>query len=169
MPSNATPGRYRGGTHYFVPIIARIRCDLFPVDPLAFDCVKFIVVRGGSAILFSEVGTRHVNFGDVVVLAPNTLCGAEPEGWVTTTTIYLDRDYIVDQVFWQYAARFGTRNDASRFLETQYVQPAQVVRLGEERAGTLLPWLDELAALILEGLGESRSVVAIPVVTRLDW
>lgn len=156
MPSNADPEKPHGGQQSFVPIVVRTRCDLFPIDPLAFDCVKFIVVRGGSAILFSEFGTRHVGVGDVVVIAPNTLCGAEPEDWVTTTTIYLDRDYIVDQVFWQYAARFGTRSDASRFLEVHYAQPAQVVRLGEERAGMLMPWLDELAALSLEGLSPER-------------
>lgn len=55
------------------------------IEPIAFDYVKFIIVRAGSALLFSEFGARHVNLGDVVVLAANTLCGAEPEGWVTTT------------------------------------------------------------------------------------
>lgn len=33
------------------------------------------------------------------MLAANTLCGAEPEGWITTTTLYLDRDYVIDQVY----------------------------------------------------------------------
>ena len=48
--------------------------------------------------------------------AANTLCGAEPEGWVTTTTLYLDRDYVIDQVFWQYAEQFTDRLDAKAFL-----------------------------------------------------
>ncbi|MFV0405344.1 MAG: hypothetical protein ACK5LN_00735 [Propioniciclava sp.] len=97
--------------------------------------MKVIVVRAGAAIRFSEFGTRHVAIGDVVVLAANTLCGAKPEGWITTTTLYLDRDYIVDLVFWQYAARFGTRDDASEFLDVHSAEPTQVVRLGEHRAG----------------------------------
>lgn len=118
--------------------------------------MKFIVIREGSAILFSEFGTRHVSAGDVVVLAPHTLCGAEPEGPVTTTTLYLDRDYIVDLVFWQYAAQFATRDGASEFLEIHYAEPAQVIRLGEERARSLGPWLDELAALSAEGLLPER-------------
>lgn len=107
-------------------------------------------------MLFSEFGIRHINVGDVVVLAANTLCGAEPEGWVTTTTLYLDRDYLVDQVFWQYAAQFIDRLDAHRFLEAYYAEPAQVIRVGEDRAGTLMPWLDELASLSIDGFPPER-------------
>ncbi|WP_230297810.1 AraC family transcriptional regulator [Actinomyces provencensis] len=118
--------------------------------------MKLIVVRSGSAILFSEFGTGHVNVGDVVVLAANTLCGAEPEGKVTTTTLYLDRDYLIDQVFWQHAAQFTDRLDAQRFVETRYAEPAQILRIGEARAGLLMPWLDEFAALSIDGLDPAR-------------
>lgn len=130
----------------------RTRTHYAAIAPVAFDSVKFIIVRGGSARFFSEVGIHHINVGDVIVLAANTLCGAEPEGWVTTTTLYLDRDYVIDQVFWQYAARFKDRLDASAFLDANYAEPAQVVRIGEDRAGLLMPWLDELAALCVDGL-----------------
>lgn len=94
--------------------------------------------------------------GDVIVLAANTLCGAEPEGWVTTTTLYLDRDYVIDLVFWQHAAQLTDRLDAKLFLDTRYAEPAQVLRLGEDRAGSLMPWLDELAALTADGLAPER-------------
>lgn len=143
------PDRTR--TH-FSPLEARNETHHRPVAPVAFDCVKFVVIRGGSARLISEFGTQHVNHGDVVVLAANTLCGAEPEGWITTTTLYLDRDYVIDQVFWQHAALFKSRLDASEFLDANYAEPAQVVRLGETRAAQLIPWLDELAILSIEGL-----------------
>ncbi len=142
--------------HGFSPLIARTQTAHSPLDAVAFDCVKIIVVRSGSAILLSELGTRHVKVGDVVVLASNTLCGAEPEGWITTTTLYLDHDYVVDQVFWQYAARFADRLDAQRFLETYYAEPAQILRVGEDRAGLLMPWLDEFAALSIEGPNPRR-------------
>ncbi|WP_243736140.1 helix-turn-helix domain-containing protein [Leucobacter luti] len=118
--------------------------------------MKFIVIRAGGARLFSEFGCLHVNLGDVVVLAANALCGAEPEGWVTTTTIYLDRDYVIDQVFWQYAAQFCDRHNARSFFETHYSTPAQIIRIGEERAGMLMPWLDELATLSVDGLRPER-------------
>jgi len=151
-----SPPLPHSATDAFSPIIARTESRHTAVAPIAFDCVKFIVVRAGGARLFSEFGCLHVNLGDVVVLAANTLCGAEPEGWVTTTTLYLDRDYVIDQVFWQYAARFKDRLDASDFLDTNYAEPAQVVRIGEDRAGLLMPWLDELAALSVDGLRAER-------------
>ncbi|WP_211368015.1 AraC family transcriptional regulator [Microbacterium rhizomatis] len=113
--------------------------------------MKLIVVRSGSALLFSEFGARHVKVGDVVLLAAQTLCGAEPEGSVSTTTIYLDRDYVIDQVFWQYAAQFCDRHNARDFFDAHYSTPAQIVRIGEDRAEMLMPWLDELAALSLDG------------------
>lgn len=140
----------------FSPLLARTQVALAPVEPIAFDCLKFIVVRAGRAQLFSEFGAHVVSMGDVVILAANTLCGAEPEGWITTTTLYLDRDYVIDQVFWQYASRFHERLDASRFLDSHYVEPTQVVRIGKHRAGLMMPWLDELVALSVEGIPPDR-------------
>lgn len=127
-----------------------------PRDPIAYDCVKLIFVRAGSALLFSEFGERPVRVGDVVLLGPNTLCGAEPERWVTVTTLYLDRDYVVDQVFWQHAAVLTDRLAAKDFIEARYAEPAQVLRLGEDRAGYLMPWLDELGQLSLDGPAPER-------------
>lgn len=135
----------------FSPLVVQTRSHHSSVDPVAFDCVKLIVIRSGSALLFSEFGTRHVKIGDVVLLAAQTLCGAEPEGSVTTTTIYLDREYVIDQVFWQYAAQFCDRHNARDFFDAHYSTPAQIVRVGEDRTGTLIPWLDELAALSVGG------------------
>jgi hypothetical protein len=122
------------------------------VPPTTFDCVKLIIVRAGAALLLSELGTRHINVGDVVVLAANTLCGAEPEGWITTMTIYLDRDYVIDQVFWQYAEQFTDRLAAKQYLDLRCAKPTQIVHLGEDRVGLLMPWLDELASLSASGL-----------------
>lgn len=152
----ATDDRSEDRGQGFSPLVARTRTAHSPLDAVAFDCVKIIVVRSGSAILLNELGTRHVKVSDVVVLASNTLCGAEPEGWVTTTTVYLDHDYMVDQVFWQYAAQFADRLDAQRFLETYYAEPAQILRVEEDRAGLLMPWLDEFVALSVEGPSPQR-------------
>ncbi|KIP53063.1 AraC family transcriptional regulator [Leucobacter komagatae] len=122
-----------------------------PVGPVAYDCVKVIIVRDGSALLFSEFGQRIVTVGDVVVLNANVLCGSEPEGHITTTTIYLDTDYVIDQVFWQHAWLLRDRLDAQRFTEAVYSEPSQVLRLGEDRTGMLMPWLDELVARSIDG------------------
>nr|WP_087011767.1 AraC family transcriptional regulator [Leucobacter sp. 7(1)] len=132
-------------------MVAQTRSHHSPIDPVAFDCVKVIVVRSGSSLLLSEFGARHVKIGDVVLLAAHTLCGAEPEGSVMTTTIYLDRDYVIDQVFWQFAAQFCDRHNARDFFDAHYSTPAQIVRIGEDRAGMIMPWLDELVSLSVDG------------------
>lgn len=121
-----------------------------PIGPLAYDCVKIIVVRDGSAILFSKFGQQPVRPGDVILLGPNVLCGSEPEGHITVTTIYVDTDYVIDQAFWQYAAILHDCLDASGFVKETFTEPAQVIRLGEHHAGLLMPWLDELVALSLD-------------------
>lgn len=138
------------------PIVARTRTLPRPVDPIAHDCVKLIVVRNGSAILFSEFGKRPVKVGDVILIDANTLCGSEPEGSITVTTLYLDRDYMIDQVFWQHAALVTDRLDARAFADELYPEPAHILHLGEDRAGTLMPWLDELVALSLDGPSPQR-------------
>lgn len=120
------------------------------MEPVAYDCVKVIVVRDGSAVLFSEFGQKPVNVGDVVLLGANTLCGSEPEGHITVTTIYADTDYVLDQVFWQYVGRVRDRFEAQDFAATIYTEPAQILRIGQDRAGMLMPWLDERVALSLE-------------------
>lgn len=132
------------------PLLARTSTVHRPVGPVAYDCVKLIVVRDGSAFLFSEFGQEPIKPGDVVLLGANTLCGSEPEGHITVTTIYADTDYIIDQVFWQYVAHLQDRLDAQDFVATICTEPAQVIHLGEDRAGMLMPWLDELVALSIE-------------------
>lgn len=139
----------------FSPIVTRTQTNQALVAPIAFNCVKFIVIRGGSAKLFSEYGNLHVRVGDVVVLDENTLCGAAPDGWCTTTTLYLDRDYVIDQVFWQYAAIFNHRQDASLFLDMQYPVPKLLAHIGVDQTAHLSPVLDELAELSV-GAGSPR-------------
>ena len=98
-------------------LLARTQTVHRPVGPLAYDCVKIIIVRDGSAILFSEFGQKPVRPGDVILLGPNLLCGSEPEGHITVTTIYADTDYVIDQVFWQYAGVLYDRLDAPKICE----------------------------------------------------
>lgn len=139
-----------------VPLIARTRTTYQPVGPVSYDCVKIIVVREGRATLFSEFGQWSVVVGDVVVLSANVLCGSEPESHITTTTIYLDTDYVVDQVFWQYGGLLRNRLEAQQLTETIYNEPAQVLRIGRDRLGMLIPWLDELVARSIDSSFDSH-------------
>ena len=135
----------------FQPLLARTRTIYRPIAPVAYDCVKLIFVRHGSAILLSKFGEKPVAIGDVIALGANILCGSEPEASITVTTLYLDRDYIVDQVFWQHAALLADRFEAQDFADDLYSEPAQILHLGEDRASMLMPWLDEMVALSIDG------------------
>ena len=53
----------------YAALLARTRTIHRPVGPVAYDCVKVIVVRDGSAILFSEFGQQPVTIGDAQVSA----------------------------------------------------------------------------------------------------
>lgn len=134
----------------YEPLVARTLTVHRAVSPVAYDCVKLIIVRDGSAFLFSEFGQQAVKPGDVVLLGANVLCGSEPEGHITVTTIYADTDFLLDQLRWQYAAFLQDRLDAQGFADTLYTEPAQILRLGEARTGMLMPWLDEMVQLSLE-------------------
>ena len=135
----------------FQPIVARTRSIRVPIAPVAHDCVKLIFVRAGSAIVLSEFGERPVCAGDVVALGANTLCGSEPEDLVTVTTLCLDQDYVVDQIFWQHAELLADRFEAHDFTDELYSESAQILRLGEDRARIFTPLLDELVALSVDG------------------
>lgn len=63
----------------------------------------------------------------MVLLAANVLCGSEPEGHITLTTIHADTDYVIDQVYWQHAGLVRDRLDAQDFAATIYAEPAQVL------------------------------------------
>ena len=62
----------------------------------------------------------------MVLLGANTLCGSAPEVNITVTTIYLDTDYVIDQVFWQYAAVLSDRLHAQQFAETMHLGSSPV-------------------------------------------
>lgn len=88
MPGNATTERAEdalallGSQVALSAILARTSTVHRPVGLLAYDCAKNIVVRDGSAVLFSEFGQKPVKVGDVIVLGASILCGSEPEGHI---------------------------------------------------------------------------------------
>lgn len=139
-----------GSSGYMAPVRARTRTLHHPSGPVDYDCVTLIFIRHGSAILLSEFGEKPVRVGDVVALAVNTSCGSEPEGFITATTLYLDRDYVVDQAFWQHAASLADRLDAQDFADKLYSEPAQLLHGGEDCVAMLMSRLHELIALSID-------------------
>lgn len=115
--------------------------------PMAFDCVKLAVVRDGSAILYSPLGPRPIVLGDAVLVCSNTLCAADPEGYCNMTFVYIDTDYLIDQVFWKHVGLISDRLDARGLAKKLYLEPAQALHIGGERLKAIAPWLDELVRL----------------------
>lgn len=64
----------------FLPVLARTRSIHRPVGPVAYDCVKLIFVRAGSAVLLSEFGEKPATTGDVVMLGRTRCAGASLRG-----------------------------------------------------------------------------------------
>lgn len=140
----------------YQPVLACGRSSFAATSPVAYDCIQLVFVRAGAATLMNELGRAQIAAGDVVMLASETLSGVEPRHAVTTTTVYLDRDYVVDQVFWELTALTADRHEAPRVVDSFYVEPVQVVHLGRERGGYLAPWLDELVDLSLGDMASAR-------------
>lgn len=131
----------------FMPILAQTREIRRAAGPSAYDCITIVFVREGSASLFGEACRGIVSAGDAVLIGANVLYGAEPEGRVKGTVIYLDADYVADQIFWQYADVLHDRLDAGSIVDALHYERAQILRVGQRQMNELEPWLDELSSL----------------------
>ncbi|WP_220449659.1 helix-turn-helix domain-containing protein [Nonomuraea longispora] len=131
--------------------------------------MKLIVIRTGSAILYSEFGERPVKPGDVVLLGANALCGSEPEGHVTVTTIYADADFLLDQLYRRFTplraearqVRDALQRDIARswglpepagmvHLSTKQLSRVFVNAYGKPLTYLTMPRVEEMARLLRE-------------------
>lgn len=135
----------------FSPVGARSYTIRLAIQPLAFDYLSLSFIRAGSAIVLGDFGERPVAAGDVLALAEHTFCGIEPEGTLNITTMYLDMDYISDQVFWQHSDILTDRVEARYWMSVRFPDPVQVFSLGENQMGQLHSYLDGLVALSTKG------------------
>ena len=134
------------------PFAARTITIASEVPATAFDCVKFIVVRAGAARLSCGSWVGSVFSGDVLVVSANTVCSATPEPQVTVTTLYIDRNYLIDLVYWQFATTFVDRLDVKHFFDVLFTNHSQQFRLDHGLLEQITAWLDELSALGQEGI-----------------
>ncbi|WP_025155399.1 helix-turn-helix transcriptional regulator [Leifsonia aquatica] len=118
--------------------------------------MKLVTVRDGSALVFSEFGEGLARGGDVILISANARCGAQPEGHFTVTVVDIDLDFVLDQFFWRHVDLVQDRSASQSVAEMIYTEPAQLMRLGEDRVGMLMPWLDELVTLSVDGQYRER-------------
>lgn len=135
----------------FEPFFARTRSMARAETHIALGCARIAFVRESSAGLLGEFGRQSVGIGNAVLVGPSVLRGAELDGTFTFTTVGLDMDYAIDQVFWQHSAFLSDRQDAEELAARLYPTPSRIIRLGEPLLTRLAPSLDELVALSVAG------------------
>ncbi len=86
-----------------------------------------------------------------MLVAPQSICGYEPEGDATVTTLAVDPDYLIEHLFWQHLDLVPDRDAARDLAAKLYPDPVQVLRLGEREVERLGPTLDELVTLTTTG------------------
>lgn len=126
------------GLPAFTPIYATTREYRRPVQPAAFDCLRIVLVRRGTAVVCSEFGQEPVRAGDVIVVCPGVLCSGVPEGSLRISTVFVDTDYLVDLMFWKHAAWLPDRRAARVLGDRRYGFGAVHLRL----RGTVAERLD---------------------------
>src|SRR5690625_4368007 len=143
------------------PIVAETRTYIEVRDPTAYNCFRFAFLRSGSAIVHSEFGERRVRAGNLLMLSANVLCGCEPDGPVTVTTVYVVRDYLADQIFWQNASTFSDRLQAREFLKAPYIEPAQILTPSNRDRADIESKLDEVVRLSDNWHGDTGGFFAL--------
>lgn len=77
------------------PVFAQTSSRRRPVESAAYDCVRIVVIRDGSALVRSQFGQRPITVGDALLLCANTLCAIEQVGWHSMSyAIRVFRTYI---------------------------------------------------------------------------
>lgn len=130
----------------FAPIRVRTLTSRRRVEASAFDCVRFVVVRDGSFLIDCASQVEPIGVGDVVVVAPPTVVGYEPEGNAIVTTLFADTDYLIEHLFLQHLDLIPDRDAARDLAAKLYPDPVQVLHLGEREVERLGPVLDELVS-----------------------
>lgn len=137
-----------GGLPVYSPVYVRTREHRRPVPPTAFDCVRLVLVRRGTAVVCSEFGQEPARPGDVIVVCPGVLCSGLPEGSVLVSTVFVDTDYLADLMFWKHAAWLSDRQAARTLGERRYRFSAVHLRFRGGAADRLdrdVEQMDELA------------------------
>lgn len=95
------------------PIVVETAAFAQVVDPVAYNCMKFILVREGASVIHSKYGLERARAGSlVVVVCAATLCGAIPKPRVLVTTAYVNLDYLLNQLTWRLHGLLVDRHEA---------------------------------------------------------
>ncbi len=115
-----------------------------PVAPEVYDCVKFLLTREGSGTITGDWGERRFRMGDLMLVGSGLAIGGAPDGTATTSTIFADKDYVMDQVYWRYADVLQDRTAAETVMQRAFGTGAIMIRLNGPLAATFAARIDEI-------------------------
>lgn len=152
MEREPSAGHGSSGRHRYGPVAVETREFRRPVPPVAFDCVKLLLIRDGATVLATEDGPTRATKDDLVFLRTAVPCSGTPEDHVTISTLYLDTDYVFELWFWQLAPE-GHNKEALRAhaLSPGFLPPLTHLQLGPATAAHVGEVFDDLSDSLARG------------------
>lgn len=140
---------------HYGPIAVETREFRREVFPVAFDCVKLLLIREGSTILRTGSETTFASEGDLVFLRTATVCGGMPEQTVTISTLYIDTDYLFELWVWQLAPIGHDRESLRAYtMGHEFLPPLTYLRPTPETAYHIGLLFDGLSDSLARGADE---------------
>ena len=169
--SGAASGRAAG------PIVVETAAFAQVVEPVAYNCMKFILVREGASVIHSKYGLEHTRECSLVVVCAATLCGAIPAPRVRVTTAYVNLDYLLDQLTWRLHGLLVDRHEAESIAARGFHHNLWATRLPAETAESLGGYFDQIERLnaaehqdfyAVQALFAAASRVLVPLMPYRD-
>ena len=82
------------------PVSVRRELAMAPTGPVKREEIKLLYVGRGRTRLLYDAGTIPLWQGSLALLPPDAYYIVAPNSWVETITIYLDPEFVHDQIKW---------------------------------------------------------------------
>lgn len=126
-----------------LPLTVRDAVALLPSPRVIAQCTKIIFVTSGWSHLTYAGGEIDIAEGNVVAIPEAMWCAGQPAGHVNTITLYVDTEFLTQQLAWIPASEVLTQRLG---LIGNGGQKLGVMDVGENSMRALLPALTTLAA-----------------------
>lgn len=83
-----------------VPLRVKDATARRPTGEVSVEAVKVVFTLSGWARISSTHGSVTLSEGTVLTIPPGVTCRGFPEGWTRTVTMYLDPEYLSEQLRW---------------------------------------------------------------------
>ena len=123
------------------------------VEPVAYTCLRFMLVREGRLFVHSRHGTTHARPGMLVIVCAGTLCGAIPEPNATVTTAFVNLDYLLDQLTWRLNGLLRDRHEAELIAAKAFRHNMWATIPAAQATSEMLELLDRTEAIQNAGGG----------------